>query len=216
MVGQRPRMPTDTGAAREAQELLDLFDEAQAAGAVLVVVGAGARDELLPPPSCDAAPSAPCEEDEDLVLLARVSPGRRATQSPAESVVLTRSRQGKSFLTAEDALRIFQAREQRSGNKRHLAAQLAQEAGVHARTVRDIWNLRTWAETTRPCWSPADCKRHAAGRDKIPRQQPPPRSTAMVPENEGFDLIPRAVDGAWKLHAAWLAAPAEKRSQKYQ
>jgi hypothetical protein len=31
-----------------------------------------------------------------------------------------------------------------------------------------------------------------------------------VPEDEGFDLIPRAVDSTWKLHAAWLTAPAEK------
>ena len=48
------------------------------------------------------------------------------------------------------------------GNTDHLALELAQEAGVNTRTVRDIWNLRTWIQTTQSSWSPADFKRHAA------------------------------------------------------
>ena len=197
MTSDDTRMPAarnDAGAACETQELLQLFDEAQAAGAVRRV---GARD--WPPPRC-AAPRAPRAEDGDPATLSL----------PAETGVLT-ARQGRhdrGALTAEGALRIFHARAQRSGNTVHLAAELAQEAGVNTRTVRDIWNLRTWIQTTQPVWSPADCKRHAAERAKKSRQQPS-RSTT-VPEDEGFDLIPRAVDSTWKLHAAWLTAPAEK------
>ena len=38
-----------------------------------------------------------------------------------------------------------------------MATSLATQFGITAKAVRDIWNLRTWAQTTRPCWTPADC-----------------------------------------------------------
>ena len=114
MTSDDTRMPAarnDAGAACETQELLQLFDEAQAAGAVRRV---GARD--WPPPRC-AAPRAPRAEDGDPATLSL----------PAETGVLT-ARQGRhdrGALTAEGALRIFHARAQRSGNTVHLAAELA-------------------------------------------------------------------------------------------
>ena len=37
-----------------------------------------------------------------------------------------------------------------------LATSLATEFGITAKAVRDIWNLRTWAQTTRPSWTQAD------------------------------------------------------------
>ena len=37
-----------------------------------------------------------------------------------------------------------------------LAASLAKEYGITGKAIRDIWTLRTWANTTRPYWTAAD------------------------------------------------------------
>ncbi len=174
--------------ARETQELLRLFHEAKAAG---MVVQVGPSES---PHSCD-----PCCDE---ALCEDTSP---ATLIPAETVVNHRRR---CLLTAEKALRLFQARAQRKGKRGGLADELAQEEGVSSRTVRDIWNLRTWTEVTRPQWSPADYKRFAATRRA--GQKPPPQCSAKpYTAEECFDLLPRVLDPEWKLHAAWLAAPHE-------
>ena len=179
-------------ASRETQELLKLFQEAKKAGAVVQV---GPRES--PPPSCDPGRGGTCEDESPAAL------------SRAETVV-TGALPRRCPLTAEEALRLFQARVQRTGKRSNLAAQLAQDAGVSPRTVRDIWSLRTWTQITSPHWSPADCKRFAA---RGAGQKPPPQYK-KIPKidrssEECFDLLPRALDSEWKLHGVWLAAPAE-------
>ena len=37
-----------------------------------------------------------------------------------------------------------------------LAASFATQFGITAKAVRDIWNLRTWVQTTKPYWTQAD------------------------------------------------------------
>ena len=61
------------------------------------------------------------------------------------------------ILTEAEVTTIFLSRLERSGNRRsQLASKLAEQFGVAPRTIRDIWNLRTWVKTTRPLWSNAD------------------------------------------------------------
>jgi hypothetical protein len=75
---------------------------------------------------------------------------------------------GSPELTARGALAIFLARKQRSGSQ-DLSSKLADRFGVSPKTVRNIWNLRTWAETTRPLWSPAEVARGANKRRSAPK-----------------------------------------------
>ena len=39
---------------------------------------------------------------------------------------------------------------------RKLATDLALQFGITAKAVRDIWNLRTWVQTTKPYWTQED------------------------------------------------------------
>ena len=93
-------------------------------------------------------------------------------------------------LTEEDVATIFQARLERSGGRSHLASKLAERFGVASRTVRDIWNLRTWVKTTRPLWSNAEIVREATTR-------------AQSSHHSVDDF------GGWKICSAWLV-PGEE------
>ena len=61
----------------------------------------------------------------------------------------------ESHTTRAQAIQIFRAKADREGRDT-LATSLATQFGITAKAVRDIWNLRTWAQTTRPCWTQAD------------------------------------------------------------
>ena len=100
-------------------------------------------------------------------------------------------------LTAEQAVTIFLARKERTGKRGTVANRLACRYGVAPRTVRDIWNLRTWAEATRPLWSSADFAR-AAKKESMKRECAPPAAQRLD-----------AAHGEWKLCAAWLT-PGEE------
>ena len=78
-----------------------------------------------------------------------------------------------------------------------MANSLARRHGVVPRTVQDIWNLRTWAETTRPLWSSADFAR-AAKKASMKRECAPPAARRHD-----------AAHGEWKLCAIWLT-PGEE------
>jgi len=100
-------------------------------------------------------------------------------------------------LTAEQAVTIFLARKERTGRRGAVANSLARRHGVVPRTVQDIWNLRTWAETTRPLWSSADFAR-AAKKASMKRECAPPAARRHD-----------AAHGEWKLCAIWLT-PGEE------
>ena len=57
-------------------------------------------------------------------------------------------KQMRNVLTEEGALRIFRCKEQHR-TRDDLSERLAQEYGITPKAVRDIWNLRTWMNTTR-------------------------------------------------------------------
>ena len=61
----------------------------------------------------------------------------------------------ESHTTRAQAIQIFRAKADREVRDT-LAMSLATQFGITAKAVRDIWNLRTWAQTTRPCWTQAD------------------------------------------------------------
>ena len=116
---------------------------------------------------------------------------------------------GMCILTAEEATAIFLARNERSGRRDMVAKRLAHRFGVAPRTVRDIWNLRTWVETTRPLWSSADVARAALKRLSYHLS---PRHCG-APEAQEVNAAPEAQEiyahGEWKLCAIWLV-PGEE------
>ena len=56
---------------------------------------------------------------------------------------------------SRQAIEIFRAKAHRKA-RGSLAASLATRFGITAKAVRDVWNLRTWAWTTRPFWAQTD------------------------------------------------------------
>ena len=73
-----------------------------------------------------------------------------------------RTTRGMCTLTAAEATAIFKARAKRWGKQDGLAAKLGAEYAISPKAVRDIWNLRTWADTTRPLWIASDYARFFA------------------------------------------------------
>ena len=64
-------------------------------------------------------------------------------------------------ITAEEAATIFCARCPYAKTAKHptLSHDLSLTFGISQRAVRDIWNLRTWGEVTRPYWNAEDYQR---------------------------------------------------------
>jgi hypothetical protein len=94
------------------------------------------------------------------------------------------------ILTEEEVATIFQARLERSGRRCQLASKLAERFGIASRTVRDIWNLKTWVKTTRPLWSNAEIVREVTSR-------------AQKSQHSVDDF------GGWKICSSWLV-PGEE------
>jgi hypothetical protein len=69
---------------------------------------------------------------------------------------------GVCTILPADAITIFVAKKQ-AGKQRdqHLAKRLAQDHGITSKAIRDIWNLRTWSQITRPHWTDLDTARFA-------------------------------------------------------
>jgi hypothetical protein len=67
-------------------------------------------------------------------------------------------------ITADEAITIFLARSPRDRKFKHssISNELAEAFGISQKAVRDIWNLRTWWEVTRPFWSAQDYQRFHA------------------------------------------------------
>jgi len=105
---------------------------------------------------------------------------------------------GVCVLTAEEAIEIFVARKERWGRRDQVATRLALRFGVVPRTVRDIWNLRTWTETTRQLWSSADVAREANSKHHC------------APEAQTVHG-----HGEWKLCAAWLVPGEELKWDEF-
>ena len=75
---------------------------------------------------------------------------------------------GVCTITAQVARKIFLAKMEQTRHRRDgLAARLGDRFGISAKAVRDIWRLRTWAQATRPLWTPEDKTNHLKKRYRI-------------------------------------------------
>jgi hypothetical protein len=63
---------------------------------------------------------------------------------------------GVCTISSNDAILIFNAAKHDRTKRDRLATRFANEFGITPKAVRDIWNLHTWAQTTKPFWSPLD------------------------------------------------------------
>ena len=171
-------------------ELLALFEDAKAAGAVV----------------CSSPDEDACTSEDEHVLSAEAdhvtacsahADVRLAGGKPPRSARAPRS---VCILTVEQAATIFLARTERTGKRCQVASRLAQQFGVSPRTVRDIWNLRTWTAATRPLWSSADFAR--AAQKQQGRAPPEARN-------------PDAAHDEWKLCAVWLTPGEELERDEF-
>ena len=71
--------------------------------------------------------------------------------------VRTRTHERMAKISQEAAIVIFVAKKSRS-RRDNLASTLAARYGITSRSVRGIWNLRTWAHATQPFWTTDDHK----------------------------------------------------------
>lgn len=61
------------------------------------------------------------------------------------------------LLTQEQAIEIYKVRPMDSSpNTRPTSIEVAEQYGVSPKTVRDVWNRKTWVKVTRPLWAPAE------------------------------------------------------------
>ena len=74
--------------------------------------------------------------------------------------VRTRTHDRMAKISQEVAIAIFVAKKRRAHRSRrdNLASTLAARYGITSRSVRGIWNLRTWAHATQPFWTTDDHK----------------------------------------------------------
>ena len=127
-------------------------------------------------------------------------------------------------MNSEKTIQIFEANPDRGAPVRKLATDLALQFGITAKAVRDIWNLRTWVQTTKPYWTQEDhdhfnlnkrqslnhaCARRArpamCARGLAPVRSVQARPVGVAPQsNARFCLMRRP-----KLRrAAWIGEPS--------
>jgi len=156
----------------------------------------------------------------------RQAPVKAGTRPPVGGAQWFSRARGVCILTAQEAITIFVARKERSGIRDQVASRLALKFGVSPRTVRDIWNLRTWAETTRSLWSPTDVAREANNkrRRRTPEAQEPHEphgDDVREANNHKCRRTPpeaqasHAAHGQWKLCAAWLVPGEELKRDEF-
>ena len=185
--------------------LLALFEDAKAASAVVQVSALTGEDH-------QAVCTAGTRTDQDAGDLASCMPcsdhhARLSCASTPVGSARYASARGVCILTAEEAIEIFLARKERSGRRDMLATRLANQFGVAPRTVRDIWNLRTWVETTRPLWSSAD-----VARETNTRRCSTPKAREVYAPPEVMEVHAHT---EWKLCAAWLTPGEELKMDEF-
>jgi hypothetical protein len=162
------------------------------------------------------------------VACVRQAPVKAGTKPPVGGAQWVSPARGVCILTAQEVMTIFLARKERWGRRDQVASRLALKFGVAPRTVRDIWNLRTWTETTRALWSPLDVAREANDntRRRTREAQAPHephgddareannhKCRRTPPEAQASHAAPD--DGKWKLYAAWLVPGEELKRDEF-
>ena len=139
----------------------------------------------------------------------------------------------RAVLSEDQAIAIFQLKVARNAkNRAPSATSVAKQYGVSEKTIRDIWNARTWTLETaamdpaRPFKPPAATGRPKGRRDRIPRKRRAARPCAQLasagdstleetthsPSSSDSDAQPTPIDlpqrgGAVLEHLAPPAAP---------
>ena len=85
---------------------------------------------------------------------------------------------GVCTITEEEAVIIFRANKAERVKRDRLASRLADEYGITAKAVRDIWSLRTWIRATKPHWTSDDHTRSANKKEEDARKQEVKRQAA--------------------------------------
>ncbi len=136
-----------------------------------------------------------------------------------------RTTRGCDKLTRAQVCAIFEAGAQRRrGKQSDLAAKLATQYATSPHNVRCIWNLNTWADTTRNLWTDADRAqwRAKAGNNLTAAQvttifqaRPPKgqRDVLIAKLTTDYAITPKCVRDIWKLRtwadttrSLWTAA----------
>ena len=107
---------------------------------------------------------------------------------------------GVCTITSNDAITIFNAAKHDRTKRNRLANQFAKEFGITPKAVRDIWNLRTWVQTTKPFWSPPD-ETNFLQRElrKNTKRMPMKRSVAepIPPQEKDIPTITPRFEDCW-------------------
>ena len=181
----------------DGQSVAALFEYDTGAGVAAHVAVPGGEQEL------SADDEAACCSESSVTDADAHSEGSTPPVGRARNASAAR---GVCILTVEDAITIFLARKERSGRRDKVARNLACRFGVAPRTVRDIWNLRTWADTTRPLWSSADLAREALkhGAPQTPEFAPLPAPAPGDCPCAATPALSNPYGSEWKLCATWL------------
>jgi hypothetical protein len=85
---------------------------------------------------------------------------------------------GRDRLKRADVTAIFLAGAQRNrgGRNPKLLAMVMTQYGAKDKQVRDIWNLKTWADTTHHLWTDADKAQWRANTGQKPKPKPSRKS----------------------------------------
>jgi len=159
-----------------------------------------------------------CNEDVDSDALSDTR-----TASPGKTFA---SHRGVCTISSHDAIHIFVAAKHDRAKRDGLAIRLANEFGITAKAVRDIWNLRTWAQVTKPLWSTLeechfvkrkhskDTKRMSRVKSRAKaalRQDNDIPTTIITPQAQPFDPSKSwcGVDGEWMVEPSFIAQEFE-------
>ncbi len=201
----------------ETRQLLALFEDALATGSVVLSIKDAwmIENDAQNDDACTGEEASTSEHEQELsaeedhvVAQPAHADVRLAGGKPPMSALAPRSSK-VCILTAELAATIFLARKERTGKRGLEASRLAHQFGVSPRTVRDIWNLRTWAKTTRPLWSSADFARAAKKQQQKQQQRRAPRDARKPNAGKPEARKPEAAHDEWKLCDVWLT-PGEE------
>jgi len=111
---------------------------------------------------------------------------------------------GVCRISSNDAILIFNAAKHDRTKRDRLANRFAKEFGITSKAVRDIWNLRTWVQTTKPFWTPPDetkfLKRELCKNTKrMPlKQSVPKRALPQEKHIPTISITPRFEDSLCK------------------
>eukprot|EP00960_Hanusia_phi_P076507 768570-Hanusia_phi.AAC.7 len=88
----------------------------------------------------------------------------------AQTAFKRREANKRRILTEEIVIKIFDERQ--SGTKdKSLASQVIGSCyGISAKTVRDIWDRRTWTQVTRKFWSPEELAASSSAKENHPKK----------------------------------------------